>query len=324
MRAVRLHQVGRPLEDVEVETRAPGAREVAVAIRAAGVCHSDVHYCTEPGRVIPPRILGHEIAGEITAIGSSVVGLAPGDRVAIHYLAGDGMIGKDLDGGYAESIVVPAWNAIPIPSNVEFAEAAVMMCSTATAWHALKIAGLRAGESLAILGFGGLGVSAIQLARVLGAGRIVAVDVIEEKLKLAEEWGAESVLGGNGDLTASLRGVDVVLDFATHGPTTLCALRALATRGRLVLVGINLRELEIDPYSDLLVYERILTGSSDHTRDELVELLELAREGRLEIRRAITRSVPLSAAAINEVLRDLTRGTRHLRTVIEMPGINLG
>ncbi|HUF17020.1 MAG TPA: alcohol dehydrogenase catalytic domain-containing protein [Thermoanaerobaculia bacterium] len=318
MRAVRLSRTGQPLEDVEIDTPAPGRGEVAVAIRATGICHSDVHYCTEEGRARLPLIPGHEIAGVISDIGPDVRDFAPGDRVAIHYLVGEEMIGKELDGGYAESIVVPASNVVAVPSQVPFAHAAVMMCSTATAWHALKIANLRAGESVAIIGFGGLGASAVQLARILGAGRVIAVDVVDAKLRMAEEWGAIAVNAGTGDLTASLRGVDVVLDFATHGPTTVSALRALNPRGRLVFVGINLRSLELDPYSDLLVHERIVTGSADHTRDELVELLNLASEGRLDLDRAITLRVPLAAEAINQVHRDLHHGTRHLRTVIEM------
>ncbi len=318
MRAVRLGRIGQPLEDVEIEAPLPGRGEVLVAIRAAGICHSDVHYCTEEGRATLPLIPGHEIAGEIASVGEDVADFAPGDRVAIHYLVGAEMIGKERDGGYAEAIVVPAANLISVPSEVPLTHAAVMMCSTATAWHALKVSSLRAGESVAILGFGGLGVSAVQLARILGAGRIIAVDVVDGKLRMAEEWGAVAVDARSPDFGEAIEGVDVVLDFATHAPTTTVALRSLATGGRLVIVGINLRSLEIDPYADLLVRERIITGSADHTREELVELMELAQSGRLEIGRAITRSVPLSAAAINEVHADLQRGTRHLRTVIEM------
>lgn len=317
MRAVRLTRIRTPLEDVELPAAAPGRGEIAVEIRASGICHSDVHYRAEAGRARLPLIPGHEIAGVISAVGPEVRGLAPGDRVAIHYLLENGeMIGKDRDGGYAESILVPAENAVLVPGEVPFEQAAVMMCSTATAWHALRLSDLRRGESLGILGFGGLGISAVQLARLLEAGRLVVVEVIEQKLRLAQEWGATAVDGRRGDLSGSLQGLDVVLDFAGHGPTTLTAMRALAPGGRLVFVDINLRDFQFDPYSDLLTHERRLIGSSDHTRDELVELMELARSGRLDLSTAITRTVPLAAAAINEVLDDLERGTPHLRTVI--------
>lgn len=320
-RAVRLNQAGSPLEDIEIAAKTPGAGEIAVEIRAAGICHSDVHYSEEPDRVRVPRILGHEIAGVISAVGAGVSDLKPGDRVAIHYLLPNGeMIGKDRDGGWAESIVVPADNAVRIPREVPFEQAAVMMCSTASALHAMNLGGLRAGESLGILGFGGLGISALQLARARDAGRVMVVDVIEQKLRLAEQCGAIAINARRSDLAASLRGVDVVLDFAGDAVTALTAMRALAPGGRLVFVAINLRNFSFDPYGELLTGERRLIGSSDHTRDELVELMELARKGRLDLSAAVTRTVPLNAAAITEVLEDLRRGTAHLRTAI-VPGL---
>lgn len=317
MRAVRLHDVHSPLEDVEVPLAPPAPGEIVVDVRAAGICHSDVHYRDEPGRVRLPITLGHEVAGVVREAGPGVTACAPGDRVAIHYLMpGGAMLGHGRDGGYAEAIVVPAAVAVRIPDNVPFDHAAIMMCSTATAWHALKQSDLRQGDSLAILGFGGLGISAVQLAGILGATRIVAVDVVESKLRLAEEWGAVAVDGRGEDLDSALHEVDVVIDLAGHAPTTLRALRALAPRGRLIVVAINLRGLEIDPYADVLCPERRIIGSSDHTYDELVELMELASGGRIDLSRAITRTVPLAAAAIDAVLDDLRRGTSHLRTVI--------
>ncbi|HVR43013.1 MAG TPA: alcohol dehydrogenase catalytic domain-containing protein [Thermoanaerobaculia bacterium] len=317
MRAVRLNAIRTPLEDARLREPDPGRGEIVVEIRAAGICHSDLHYRDDAGRARPPLTPGHEVAGVISAVGPEAGGWMTGDRVAIHYLLENGeMIGKERDGGWAEAIVVPAGNAVGVPAEVALDHAAVMMCSTATAWHALKLSELRPDESLGILGFGGLGVSAAQLAALLGVRRIVAVDVIGSKLRVAERWGAMGVDARSGELSRSLHGLDVVLDFAGDAPTTLCALRALGRGGRLVVVGINLRSLEIDPYADLLVPERRLIGSSDHTRDELVELLELAREGRLDLSPAITRTVPLAAAVIDDVLDDLRRGTHHFRTVI--------
>ncbi|HEY8847968.1 MAG TPA: alcohol dehydrogenase catalytic domain-containing protein [Thermoanaerobaculia bacterium] len=159
MRAVRLLRFGAPLVDSEISDRHPGQGEVRVEIRAAGICHSDAHYRAGRGHLTLPLTLGHEIAGVTDS----------GERVAVHYLLPDGsMFGKEVDGGYAETIVVPRDNLIPIPDQVPFEQAAVMMCSTATAYHALRLASLQPGESLAILGFGGLGASAVQLARLLG------------------------------------------------------------------------------------------------------------------------------------------------------------
>jgi threonine dehydrogenase-like Zn-dependent dehydrogenase len=108
----------------------------------------------------------------------------------------------------------------------------------------------------------------------------------------------------------------VALDFAGHPPTTLAALRSLRRGGRIMIVAINLRELAIDPYRDVLANERHIIGVSDHTRDELVELLAMAAGGQLDLSRVITRRVQLGADAINGVLDGLDAGTAHLRTVI--------
>ena len=305
MHAVRLTHLGTPLIDDDIPEPAAGNGEVLVDIRAAGICHSDAHYRAGGGSVNLPLTLGHEIAGVVADTGQ---------RVALHYLHGDGrMLGKEVDGGYAERIAVPAANAVPIPDGVSFETAAVMMCSTATSYHALRLAALQPGESVAILGFGGLGASAVQLARFMGARRVFAVDRVAEKLDSAASFGAIPAA------VDELRNVDLVLDFAGHPATTLQALRSLARGGRIMIVAINLRELAIDPYRDVLAAERRIIGVSDHTREELVELLDFANQGAIDISRVITRRVALEAASINEVLDDLDHGTKHLRTVITTP-----
>src|SRR3954470_10757884 len=207
MHAVRLTQLATPLIDEQIPEPVAGDGEVLIDIRAAGICHSDAHYRAGGGTVALPLTLGHEIAGVIAGTDH---------RIALHYLHADGrMLGKEVDGGYAERIVVPAANAIPIPDAVPFEVAAVMMCSTATAYHALRLASLRGGESVGIIGFGGLGASAVQLAKAMGAGDVFAVDRIAEKLDLARSFGAIPAA------VEDLRDVDIALDFAGHPPTTL-------------------------------------------------------------------------------------------------------
>ena len=303
MHAVRLTHLTAPLIDADIPEPSLASGDVLIDIRAAGICHSDAHYRAGGGSVTLPLTLGHEIAGVVHGTGQ---------RVALHYLHDDGrMLGKEVDGGYAERIAVPAANAIPIPDGVSFEAAAVMMCSTATAYHALRLAALRPGESVAILGFGGLGASAVQLARFMGASRVFAVDRVAEKLAVAESFGAIPAT------VDELPDIDVVLDFAGHPTTTLQALRSLARGGRIMIVAINLRELAIDPYRDVLARERHIIGVSDHTREELVDLLNIAHHGAIDISRVITRRVALEAEAINGVLDDLDHGTKHLRTVIQ-------
>jgi 2-desacetyl-2-hydroxyethyl bacteriochlorophyllide A dehydrogenase len=300
MRAVRLHSTGSPLVDEDVAEPQAGAGEIVVDVRASGICHSDAHYRAGGGRVNLPLTPGHEVAGVVAETG---------ERVALHYLFDNGdMLGKERDGGYAERIVVEANNAIAVPYEVPLDEAAIMMCSTATAWHALRLSRITPWESLAIIGFGGLGVSAVQLAGVLGVSQVFAVDVVPEKLQMAASFGAAA--------TTEPPMVDVALEFSGNPAVALNALRHLKPGGRLIIVAINLRKLEIDPYSDILAKERHIIGCSDHTRAELFELMEIARRGEIDLSRAITRRVPLAAGPVNAVLDDLDRGTTHLRSVI--------
>lgn len=339
MKAIRMVEQRQPLQLTEAPDPVPRSGEVVVEVHRAGICHTDAHYRAGSGKTNLPITLGHEVAGVVTKTGDGVTDLREGQRVALHYLVSCGtcercrrhgeqfcetgaMLGKEHDGGYAQQIVIPAVNAVPIPDEVSTDVAAIMMCSTATAYHALRLAKLQRGESVAVLGFGGLGVSAVQLARALGASEVYAVDVVPEKLELAASFGAtpldaretpvhEAILGARNGL-----GVDVAVEFTGNAKVALGGLRALAPGGRLMIVAINLRALEFDPFTDLLIRERQIIGCSDHTRAELVELLDLARRGEIDMSRAITRTVAFDEGEVNGALDDLERGSGHLRTVI--------
>ncbi|MGH9885256.1 MAG: alcohol dehydrogenase catalytic domain-containing protein [bacterium] len=342
MRAVQLIATGAPLEERALPLPTPAAGEVLVEVRAAGICHSDVHYrAGAPRPKMLPRTLGHEIAGVVSAVGPGVASLQPGARVAVNYVlhCGDcthcragrenycalvGMIGSSRDGGYADHVLVPARNALPIPDTLPFERAAIMMCSTATAFHALRVAALAPRESLCVLGFGGLGLSAAALAPVLFAGAVIVVDTVADKLAAARAMGARTVepgplLSEHIRQAADGRGVDVVLDFVGHAATTHAALGALAHGGRLVSVALSRETLPIDPYLDLIAREVRILGCNDHLASELRELVDLAGRGALDLSRAVTRTIPLSAAAINVVFDEIEARTSHFRTVI-VPG----
>ena len=156
MRAVRLVQVGKPLEEADIPIPEIGSSDILIRVAAAGICHSDVHYRAGISKIDSlPLSLGHEVAGRVEEVGSDETHLSAGDRVCVHYLVSCGscefcvrgleqfcrsgqMIGKHRDGGYAEFINVPGANAFPLPDEIPFEAAAIMMCSSATAFHALN------------------------------------------------------------------------------------------------------------------------------------------------------------------------------------------
>ena len=340
MKAVRLVEIGYPLQTQEVPLPAVGEKDVLVRIKAAGICHSDVHYRAGTSPVGPlPQTLGHEIAGVVEEVGSQAANVNVGDRVCLHYLLTCGdcyycsigseqfcvqgrMIGKHCDGGYAEYITVPARNAVPLPDEIPFEHGAVLMCSSATSFHALRKTRLKPGETVAVFGAGGLGMSAIQLARAMGALDVYAVDINEEKLKLAEEYGAIPINATEGDPVAEIqrltggRGVDVALELIGLPQTMRQAVLSLAVFGRAGLVGLTDKPFEIYPYVELLGKEAEVIGCADHLLHELPLLLEFARRGALDLSDVVTNTVPLEARAVNEVLDALERFGGHVRTVI--------
>jgi propanol-preferring alcohol dehydrogenase len=324
----------------EVPLPSAGAKDVLVQVKAAGICRSDVHYRAGVSPVHPlPLTLGHEVAGVVEAAGDEVKTVRVGERVCLHYLISCGdcqycvagseqfcttgsMIGKYQDGGYADYIVVPARSALPLPEEIPFEQGAIMMCSSATSFHALKKAQLQAGESVAVFGVGGLGMSAVQLARALGAMDIFAVDTKAGKLRLAEEYGAIPIDASAVDPAAEIRrlsggrGVDVALELVGLPQTVQQAVLSLGVFGRAVLVGLSDRPFELNAYRDLIMKEAQVIGCADHLMQELPLLVELVRRGALDLSSVITQTVELDAGAINAALDRLEEFGPEVRSVI--------
>jgi len=340
MKAVRLVEIGKPLEMQEIPVPSIGERDVLVRIKAAGICHSDAHYRAGTSPVgLLPQTLGHEVAGVIEKAGSQVTNVKVGDRVCLHYLLTCGdcyycnrgseqfcpsgrMIGKHCDGGYAEYIAVPARSAVRLPDEIPFEHGAILMCSSSTTFHALRKTRLAAGETVAVFGAGGLGMSAIQLAKAMGALDVYAVDINPDRLRLAEKFGAIPINAAEGDPVAGLReltggkGVDVALELIGLPLTMQQAVQSLSVFGRAGLVGLTDKPLEIYPYVELLGREAEVIGCSDHLLHEMPLLLEYARRGMLDLSEVITRTVGLEAGVINETLDALERFGGGVRTVI--------
>lgn len=340
MRAVRLVQVGKPLEDAEIAIPRIGPDEVLIRVEAAGICHSDAHYRAGISRIDNlPVTPGHEVAGRIEKVGGQVANVAHGARVCVNYLVHCGqcefckrgqeqfcssvhMLGKHRDGGYAELIKVPARNAFVLPDEISVEVGAIMMCSSATAFHALNKARLKPGESIAIFGFGGLGFSALQLARALDCGQIYVVEINPTKITSIRKLGAIAVDATAGDPVERIReatagrGVDVALELIGSAKTMRQALLCLGTLGRAVLVGLTSESMSVFPYTELINKEAEIIGVSDHLASELPALMEFAHGGKLRFPPEALRVVDLDAAQINAALNSLEDSIDHVRTVI--------
>jgi D-arabinose 1-dehydrogenase-like Zn-dependent alcohol dehydrogenase len=340
MKAVRLTQIGKPLEQSETGIPKIGSHNVLIRVEAAGICHSDAHYRVGISQIdCLPLTLGHEVAGRVEEVGSNVTNVSAGDRVCVHYLVHCGqcefclrgleqfcrsveMIGKHRDGGYADFIAVPSANAFPLPDEISFEVGAIMMCSSATALHALNKARFKTGESIAIFGFGGLGFSALQLARALDCGEVYVVEINPVKLASAASMGAVAIDACSADPVAQIkeatggRGVDVALELIGSAKTMRQAVICLGRLGRAALVGLTAESMSIFPYTELINKEAEIIGVSDHLATELPALIEFTCGGRLRFPPETLRVVDLDAAQINAALAALQDSIDHVRTVI--------
>src|SRR5438034_3490113 len=340
MRAVRLVQVGKPLEQADIPIPEIGPSDVLIRVAAAGSCHSDAHYRAGISQIDSlPLTLGHEVAGRVEKVGAQIANLAAGDRVCVHYLVTCGrcdfckhgqeqfcrhvqMIGKHRDGGYAEFIKVPGANAFPLPDEIPFEVGAIMMCSSATALHALNKARFKAGESIAIFGFGGLGFSALQLARAFDCEDVYVVEINPAKLASAASMGAIAIDARSADPIEQIKeatagtGVDVALELIGSAKTMRQAVLCLRPLGRAALVGLTAESMSIFPYTELINKEVEIIGVSDHLATELPAIIQFARTGKLQFPPETVRVVDLDAAQINAALDALHDSIDHVRAVI--------
>jgi 2-desacetyl-2-hydroxyethyl bacteriochlorophyllide A dehydrogenase len=341
MRAVRLVQPGKPLEKADLALPEIGPSEVLIRVAACGICHSDAHYRGGISKFDSlPMTLGHEVAGHVESVGKNVAHVAPGDRVCVHYLVSCGrcdfcsrgfeqfcpkaqMIGKHRDGGYAQFIKVPGRNAFKLPEEISFEVGAVMMCSSATALHALNKARIKSGESVAIFGFGGLGFSALQLARALGCGEVYVVEINQTKLASIEALGAVAIDANAADPADQIRqatsgkGVDISIELIGSATTMRQAVQCLGVFGRAAFVGLTTESLSVFPYPELINKEAEIIGVSDHLASEIPSLMQFARSGKLRFPPGTIHCVDLDAAQINAALDAVENSTDRIRTVIK-------
>ena len=326
MRALVLPAVGAPLELVDRSVPEPGPGEARVRVQACGVCGSDLFLQKGGfGADKLPVVPGHEAAGVVDALGPGVSGLRVGDQVAIYYIdnppdaprpnLGPAVrrMGVDVDGAFAEYVVRPARTLIAPPKPVDPATLAVLTDAVGTPYHALvRIARVRPGETVAVLGVGGIGSNAVQIARALGA-RVVAVSRSEEKLALARELGAEAAVRMDEARDAiGSAGADVVVQCAESPALDEAAIALGGYGARIVLVGAS-----VEPFaarsSDLIWRELAVMGSRGFTPDDIREVIDLHLAGRVRTDHLTAVQRPLEEG--NDALEDLRAG-RVLRSVL--------
>jgi NAD+-dependent secondary alcohol dehydrogenase Adh1 len=339
MKAVRLHRYeARPAVEEVAEPTASGPFDVVVRIGGAGLCRTDLHIIegqwAAKSNVPLPYTLGHENAGWVHAVGSAVEHLQPGDAVILHPLitcglcracrAGDDMHcesqafpGIDTDGGMAEFIKTSARAPVKLAPGVEPAAVAALADAGLTAYHAAKKAVplLYPGTTCVVMGAGGLGHLGIQCLRALTATRIIVLDRNEEALALTRDWGAdETVLvdGSHLDRIAELtggKGAEVVLDFVAETGAEKEGWAMTRRAGSHYIIGYG-GTVEI-PAIDVISTERNVVGNLVGSYNDLVELMALAADGKVEM---LTRTYPLDA--VNDAMDDLEAGRLRGRGIL--------
>lgn len=338
MKAVRLHDYMRPptLDEVE-QPDLSGPNEVLVRVGGAGVCRTDLHlidgWFDSVMPVARPFTLGHEVAGWVEAVGSSVSYVGPGTPVIVHPLQtcgacwgcrhGEDMYcersvfpGVNADGGYAEYLRTSARALVPLDGNLEPVGVAPHADAGLTAYHAVRKAAalLQPGDTVVVLGVGGLGHIGVQLLSAMAAARIIAVDPSPTGRRLAAELNVDLVLDshaakeGVADATKG-RGADVVLDFVGENDTPAAAISMVRQGGSYLVVGYG-GDLRV-PTMDLVLKEVNIVGNLVGSYGDLSELMELVRDGTVQLH---TQTYPLEDAP--QALDDLRHGRVRGRAVL--------
>jgi D-arabinose 1-dehydrogenase-like Zn-dependent alcohol dehydrogenase len=340
---------GEGLALVEMEVPTPGRGEVLIEVHTVGLCGSDVAVLKGKRTLKAPVVLGHEISGTIVAVGTDVpaergAGLVAGQRTwvgeavvvapivvceecpacvrgAENLCVDREVIGMDRDGGLARFVVAPSENALRLPDGVAPEFGALAVDAVATPFHALKArARLVNGDDIAILGVGGLGQHAVQLAAAMTRGAVVAVDVREGQLELARRIGATAAVPAGVDglaerlVEAAGGQLDVILDCAGVGDTLDASLAALRPGGRAVRLALEYAPMQLTDPMAWVRSELSLVGSYGFTRFEIIEALDLIAEGRLRLAESISHRIRLGG--VERALKDMAEGLPGYRRVI--------
>jgi propanol-preferring alcohol dehydrogenase len=317
VKAARIVKVNEPLEIQDVETLKPKGSQVLIKVESSGVCHSDIHlweggYNGPEGQFLKttdrgvkyPLTPGHEVAGTVDNIGEEAEGrFSKNEKVLVFPWIGEGLcpacrvgeenlcdkprsLGVYTDGGYAEYVLIPSYKyLVKIGDDMDTDTSATLSCSALTAYGAVKNTNLKPNDNVVIVGAGGLGLMAMQLAKAITGSRIIAMDLDDSKLKAAKENGADAMVNSKKEdpvkaimeLTSNL-GADAVIDFVNASKTVEIDMQLLRRRARVVLVGLFGGELKLNLVT-MPTRAHKLIGSYTGTLSEMVELVSLAKRG---------------------------------------------
>src|SRR5947208_1749685 len=335
MKAAVVHDFTSPLQIEDIPIPQPGPGEIVVKIEASGLCHTDIHaaHGDWPVKPAPPFIPGHEGVGTVVELGPGVSEVAIGDRVAMPWLGyacgvcdycvsgwetlclEQKNMGYSIDGAFGEYAVAYSRYVVRVPDGLDPFDAAPLTCAGVTTYKAIKVAGTRSSDLVAVFGVGGLGHLAIQYAAIAG-GRVIAVDLFDEKLELARELGAEFTVNATKEDPAEaiqlLGGADQAIALAVSPSAFEQAYKSLRRGGTLVFVA-----LPADNEVTLPIFETVLNGitvvgSIVGTRTDLREVFALHAAGVTHVTREIR---PL--ADVNEAIADVQAGRVTARVVFE-------
>ena len=356
MQAARIITPKEPLEVKQLETPKPRGSQVLVKVQSSGVCHSDIHlwdggYTGLNGQFLKttdrgvkyPLTPGHEIAGIISDMGEDAKDMAKDafrqdQKVMVYPWVGDGLcpacrigdenlcdnprsLGVYRDGGYAEYVLVPNYRyLLPIPENLDTETAATLSCSALTAYGAVKNTAIKPDNNIVIVGAGGLGIMAIQLAKAVFGARIIVIDLGDEKLKVAKENGADETINSKNEDPVSKvmeltnkKGADGVIDFVNASKTVETDMQLLRKRAKVVLVGLFGGELKLNLVS-MPTRAYSIIGSYTGNIQDMAELVSLAN--RKVIKPVISDRFKLSEAT--DALTKLKEGKIIGRGVINL------
>ncbi|MGQ0840133.1 alcohol dehydrogenase catalytic domain-containing protein [Actinokineospora sp.] len=358
VRAAVLSEQGKPLHVTEIVLPEPGPGQVRVRVAATGVCHSDLSLANGTLRQPVPAVLGHEGAGVVVSVGDGVTRVAPGDHVLLNWApacrecwfcaSGEPYLceraadaagvphatladGTPLypglgTGAFAEETIVPERGAVKIPADVPLAQAAVLGCAVLTGAGAVfNTAAVTAGQAVAVVGVGGIGLSVLQAARIVGADPIIALDVHEAKAELALAQGATHFVVSDDKAPKAVRaltggrGADVAFECVGHPAAIRTAWSSSRRGGQVVVVGVGSAKAMVE-FSALELYwfGRTLTGCLFGSTDPDVDvprLLELVGSGQLDVGGLVTSTTDLDG--IEAAFEDMRAG-RGGRTLVRL------